>query len=54
MGNKNIVLLQCTACKEKNYSLARNKKAGGGTKKLETKKYCPRCRSHTVHKETKS
>ena len=54
MGNRNIILLQCTVCKEKNYSLVKNKKSGGSTKKLETKKHCPRCRSHTVHKETKS
>jgi large subunit ribosomal protein L33 len=55
MANRNIVLLQCTECKNRNYSRAKKKKAGGaGPKKLETRKYCPTCRTHTKHKEIKS
>ena len=45
------IILQCTDCKERNYTGTRNKKKQ--TERLETKKYCPRCRHHTVHRETK-
>ncbi len=43
--------LQCTECKEKNYSTTKNKQTMKD--KLELKKYCPRCQKHTLHKETK-
>ncbi|MBF0542654.1 MAG: 50S ribosomal protein L33 [Nitrospirae bacterium] len=49
---RDIILLQCTECKEKNYSTMKNKK--NTTEKLNMKKYCSRCRHHTDHKETKS
>ena len=48
---RDIITLQCTDCKERNYSNTKNKKKH--TDRLETKKYCPRCRHHTVHRETK-
>jgi len=48
---RDIVSLACNACKRRNYSTTRNKKKT--TERLEMKKYCPWCRSHTVHKETK-
>lgn len=55
MANRTIILLQCTECKDRNYSRRKKKKAGGsGPRKLETRKYCPRCRTHTKHKEIKS
>jgi large subunit ribosomal protein L33 len=47
-----ILLLQCTECKERNYSTMKNKK--NTTEKLELSKYCSRCRKHTMHKETKA
>ncbi len=47
-----ILLLQCTECKERNYSTMKNKK--NTAEKLELSKYCSRCRKHTVHKETKA
>jgi large subunit ribosomal protein L33 len=48
---RDIITLQCSDCKERNYTNTRNKKKQ--TERLETKKYCPRCRHHTVHRETK-
>jgi len=46
-----IITLACTQCKERNYTTTKNKK--NDPDRLELKKYCPRCRIHTVHKETK-
>ena len=48
---REIVTLQCTECKEKNYSTTKNRKTT--SERLEFKKYCGRCRRHTPHKETK-
>lgn len=48
---REIITLQCTGCKRKNYSSTRNKKTQ--TEKLELKKYCPFCRKHILHKEVK-
>jgi large subunit ribosomal protein L33 len=52
MGNRDIVLLQCTQCKRKNYATTKNKRNAGG--KLEMKKFCRFDRAHTVHKEVKA
>jgi len=48
---REIVTLQCTECKERNYSTTKNKKTTTG--RLEFKKFCSRCRKHQMHKETK-
>jgi large subunit ribosomal protein L33 len=50
MPRDNIVL-QCTDCKERNYVTTKNKKTTPD--RLEFKKFCRRCRSHTVHRENK-
>ncbi|MDA8168129.1 MAG: 50S ribosomal protein L33 [Nitrospiraceae bacterium] len=47
-----ILLLQCTECKNRNYSTIKNKK--NTPDKLEISKFCRHCRKHTVHKETKA
>ena len=44
------VWLECTECKDRNY---RVEKETRGTERLELKKYCPRERQHTTHKETR-
>ena len=46
-----IITLQCQVCKERNYSTVKNKK--NDPDRLEIKKFCPRCRKHTAHRETK-
>ena len=48
---RDFITLECTVCKERNYSTTKNKKKQ--TNRVEYKKYCPRCNKHTVHKETK-
>ena len=48
---RDIVTLACNGCKRRNYSTTKNKKKT--TERLELKKFCPSCRSHTGHKETK-
>ncbi|MGB8951756.1 MAG: 50S ribosomal protein L33 [Candidatus Aminicenantales bacterium] len=48
---REIITLQCTECKRRNYSNTRNKKTQ--TNRLELKKFCPFCRKHTLHKEVK-
>ena len=48
---RDIISLACTECKRRNYSTTRNKKKS--SERLELKKYCPWCRTHTVHKESK-
>ncbi|HDZ62676.1 MAG TPA: 50S ribosomal protein L33 [Nitrospirae bacterium] len=49
---RNIILLQCTECKNRNYSTMKNKK--NTPDKVNIKKYCRHCRKHIVHKEVKA
>ncbi len=51
MADRIISILQCTVCKNKNYYHASNKKK---EKKIEIKKFCKKCRKHTLHKMVKS
>jgi large subunit ribosomal protein L33 len=46
-----IITLECKDCRERNYSTTKNKRANA--EKLLLAKFCPRCRKHTDHKETK-
>ncbi len=46
-----MVVLACEDCKERNYTTTKNKK--NIKERLELNKYCPVCKKHTVHKETK-
>ncbi|MGB7971669.1 MAG: 50S ribosomal protein L33 [Candidatus Deferrimicrobiaceae bacterium] len=48
---RDIITLACSDCKNRNYTTTRNKKTM--PEKLELKKFCPSCRKHTPHKETK-
>ena len=45
------IILACTTCKRRNYSTMKDKRKHQD--RLELKKYCPFCRTHTVHKETR-
>ncbi len=45
------ITLECTECKERNYSTTKNKRKHPG--RVEFKKFCPRCNCHTPHKETR-
>ncbi|HOX18328.1 MAG: 50S ribosomal protein L33 [Spirochaetales bacterium] len=46
-----LIALQCTECKRRNYSTSKNRKTM--QEKLELSKYCKWCKKHTPHKETK-
>lgn len=46
-----IIGMQCTECKRRNYATLVNKKKA--KTKLEKKKYCKWCDKHVLHKETK-
>jgi len=48
---REIIILACTDCKRRNYNTTKNKKKT--TERLELKKFCPHCRTHTAHRETK-
>ena len=48
---REIVTLQCPDCKNRNYSTTKNRRTT--TERLEISKFCPKCRKHTQHKETK-
>ena len=45
------ILLACTECKRRNYATVKNKKNTTG--RVELKKFCTWCRTHTVHRETR-
>ncbi|MFS8652760.1 MAG: 50S ribosomal protein L33 [Caldibacillus sp.] len=45
------ITLQCTECGERNYITSKNKR--NNPERLELKKYCPRERRVTLHRETK-
>jgi large subunit ribosomal protein L33 len=50
-GSRSIISMECSKCKERNYSTTKNKKKTQD--KLNLSKFCPRCRKHELHKETK-
>ena len=50
-GQRILLDLKCSECKELNYTTQKNRQ--NTPDKLELKKYCPRCRKHTLHKEVK-
>ncbi|MCF7926071.1 MAG: 50S ribosomal protein L33 [Candidatus Izimaplasma sp.] len=43
--------LKCTKCGNENYRKEKNKRNDTG--RLEMKKFCPNCQTHTLHKEKK-
>ena len=46
------VTLACTECKQRNYNTMKKDKKNTPDR-IELNKYCPFCRKHTLHKETK-
>ena len=46
-----LISLACTVCQNRNYSSEKNKR--NDAQRLELKRYCPHCRKHTPHRETK-
>ncbi len=50
-GVRIIVTLECTLCKERNYMTEKNRR--NDPSRMELNKFCPRCREHALHRETK-
>ena len=50
-GVRTRITLACTECNQRNYYDYKNKK--NTPDRLEVNKYCPFCKKHTVHKESK-
>lgn len=48
---REIVTLQCTVTKDRNYTTTKNKRKQ--TERIELMKYSPRLRKHTLHREIK-
>jgi len=46
-----IVQLACTECKTRTYTTRKNKR--NDPNRIELRKYCPRERRHTLHREAK-
>jgi large subunit ribosomal protein L33 len=47
---REYVSLECSKCGNRNYRTSRQTRGGG---KLQLKKYCKFCRTHTLHKGKK-
>ncbi|MBM4165894.1 MAG: 50S ribosomal protein L33 [Ignavibacteria bacterium] len=48
---REIITLECTQCKRRNYTNTKNKRKQSG--RVEYKKYCQWCDKRVLHKETK-
>ena len=45
------ITLACGECKNRNYTTTKNKKLHPD--RVDYRKFCPFCRAHTAHKETR-
>jgi len=45
------ITLECTECKSRNYRTTKNRRNDPDRREL--RKYCKRCRTHTLHRETR-
>ncbi len=50
-GNRPKITLACTECKRRNYNTVKNRV--NDRDRLEMKKYCRWCRTHTLHRESR-
>ncbi|MCS6872559.1 MAG: 50S ribosomal protein L33 [Anaerolineae bacterium] len=48
---RQVIHLACTDCKERNYTTYKNRR--NDPNRIELKKFCRRCRKHTLHRETR-
>ena len=45
------ITMACTECKERNYITKKNRR--NNPDRMELAKFCPRCKKHTTHRETR-
>ena len=50
-GARDIVTLACEDCRSRTYTSTKNRR--NTRDRLALRKYCPRCRSHRLHRETR-
>jgi large subunit ribosomal protein L33 len=50
-ADRMIITLACNECKHRNYTTEKNRR--NDPDRLELRKYCRTCRTHTVHRETR-
>jgi large subunit ribosomal protein L33 len=50
-ADRMLITLACTKCKSRTYLTEKNKR--NDSERMELSKYCPRCRTHTPHREAK-
>ena len=50
-GDRQIITLGCTECRERTYTSEKNRR--NDPDRLELRKFCPRCRQHQLHRETR-
>jgi len=50
-GVRLVITLACSECKERNYTSEKSRR--NDPNRIELNKFCPRCRDHTLHRETK-
>jgi large subunit ribosomal protein L33 len=46
-----VIHLACTECRSRNYTSTKNRR--NDPDRLEFRKFCPRCRSHQLHREVR-
>ncbi len=50
-GDRLIVTFGCTECRERTYTSSKSRR--NDPDRLELRKFCPRCRKHQLHRETR-
>jgi large subunit ribosomal protein L33 len=50
-GDRVLVSLQCSECRERTYNISKNRR--NDPQRLERNRYCPRCRTHKMHREVR-
>jgi len=50
-ADRQVITLECTECRERNYTTEKNRR--NDPNRLELQKFCPRCRQHRLHRETR-
>ncbi len=48
---RGVINFGCSECRERTYTSSKNRR--NDQQRMELRKYCPRCRSHTLHKEVR-
>jgi len=49
--NRVLVTMGCAECRERSYNTSKSRR--NDPQRIELKKFCPRCRTHTVHREVR-